>query len=117
MAKKAIKMEHVERLTRGKRSGVNIGSRAVGHHLRMFERAAYERALQARYLVIDDNSRENLSNVWNKVAVAKKWSCLILIKYPLQQRGEVLLNGKVVLNDELSAAKLEIRHLAKELNH
>jgi len=63
-------MDHVERLTKGKRSGKNIGSRAVGHHLRAFERRIYERALKDGFLIIDERSRENLWNVWQ---MAKSW--------------------------------------------
>ena len=116
MPSKTIKMEQVERLTRGKRSGANIGSRNVGHQLRAFEREIYDRALQARYLIVSKDSRENLWNVWVKVANAKKWSCLILVKETRQDRGEIFQDEELVYAGELAAAKIEIRRLAKALN-
>jgi len=64
-----IEMEHIDRLSRGKKSGINIGSRAVGHHLFKFEREIYERSLKKKYLEIDARSRGNLVNLWDKVCI------------------------------------------------
>lgn len=41
-----IKIEHIDALSRGKKSGIKLGSRAVPHHLYAYERYEYERALK-----------------------------------------------------------------------
>jgi hypothetical protein len=43
---KPIKQEHIDALSRGRKSGINIGSRAIPHHLYKYEQAEYERALK-----------------------------------------------------------------------
>lgn len=78
--KPKIKIEHIDRLSRGKKSGINIGSRAVAHHLHPFERAIYDRSLKKRFLDIDERSRDNLLNLWEKVCIAKGWVNIVLIK-------------------------------------
>jgi len=40
-----IKIEHIDNLSKWKKSGNNIGSRAIWHHLYAFERWKYERAV------------------------------------------------------------------------
>jgi ribosomal protein S25 len=126
MAKPQFKLEHVERLTRGKRSGVNIGSRAVSHHLRPHERRRYERAKKTGYLELTVQDRENLWHVWEKVCAAKNWHVLVLMKDTANakatihhaQSASVIHGAKVVQRSELelSLAKQEIRHLAQQLN-
>lgn len=112
MSKTRFKMDHVERLTRGKRSGKNIGSRAVGHHLREFERDIYERALNDGFLVIDERSRENLWNVWQKVGQAGNCPAYILLKDTKSSSGEIYKGDECIFSGELSVAKKEIRRLA-----
>ena len=112
MKKVNFKMDHVERLTRGKRSGKNIGSRAVGHHLRAFERSIYERALKDGFLVIDERSRENLWNVWQKVGQARNQPAYILLKNTNSSSGQIYKGDECVFSGELSAAKKKIRRLA-----
>jgi hypothetical protein len=41
-----IKLEHIDALSKGKKSGIKLGSRAVPHHLYAYEREEYERALK-----------------------------------------------------------------------
>ena len=41
-----VKLEHIDGLSKGQKSGIKIGSRAVPHHLYAYEREAYERALK-----------------------------------------------------------------------
>ena len=41
-----IKLEHIDALSKGKKSGIKLGSRAVPHHLYLYEREEYERALK-----------------------------------------------------------------------
>lgn len=115
MKKPNFKMDHVERLTKGKRSGKNIGSRAVGHHLRAFERSIYERALNDGFLVIDDRSRENLWNVWQKVGEARNCPAYILLKDTKTAKGEIYEGESCIFSGALDDAKKEIRRLAKAL--
>ena len=111
MNKLNFKMDHVERLTKGKRSGKNIGSRGVGHHLRAFEREIYERALDDGFLVIDERSRENLWNVWQKVGQARGCPAYILFKNTNAAIGEIYNGEELIFTGELSKAKKEIRRL------
>jgi len=111
MTKATFKMDHVERLTKGKRSGKNIGSRAVGHHLRAFERSIYERALNDGFLIIDERSRENLWNVWQKVGEAKDMPAYILLKDTKAGTGEIFKGEECVFSGELALAKKEVRRL------
>lgn len=111
MNKSNFKMDHVERLTKGKRSGKNIGSRGVGHHLRAFEREIYERALDDGFLVIDERSRENLWNVWQKVGQARGCPAYILFKNTNAAIGEIYNGEELIFTGELSKAKKEIRRL------
>ncbi|GHA01080.1 hypothetical protein GCM10008090_07720 [Arenicella chitinivorans] len=126
MANPRFKLEQVERLTRGHRSGVNIGSRAVGHHLRPHERKQYERALRAGYLELTQRDRENLWHVWEKVCTAKDWHLLVLVKDTANgtatvyhsRSASVIRDATVVQRTELELglAKQEIRNLAAKYN-
>jgi len=113
MPKNTFNMDHVERLTRGKRSGKHIGSRAIGHHLKTFEREIYQRALKDGFIVVDERSRENLWNVWLKVAEARDHPVLILVKNTQNNQGDIYLADKQLFSGNLSKAKQEIRRLAK----
>lgn len=73
-----IKLEHIDNLRRGLKSGVKIGSRATPHHLYKYEEEKYERALKNRFLEITDKDRINLENLWEKVCIAKDWENFIL---------------------------------------
>lgn len=75
-----LKLEHIDALSRGRKSGINIGSRAVPHHLYLYERGEYERALRRGYLTIDRRSRPNLANLWMLVCQSRDQECLILEK-------------------------------------
>lgn len=109
-------MDHVERLTKGQRSGKNIGSRAVGHHLRAFERKIYERALTDGYLTIDQRSRENLWNVWQKVGAARGCPAYILLKDTKAAIGEIFEGEERIFSGALADAKREIRRLASQVD-
>jgi hypothetical protein len=41
-----VKIEHIDALSKGKKSGIKLGSRSVPHHLYLYEREEYERALK-----------------------------------------------------------------------
>lgn len=43
---KKIKIEHIDALSKGKKSGIKIGSRAVPHHLYNYEREEYDQAIK-----------------------------------------------------------------------
>ena len=66
-----LKLEHIDNLRRGKKSGSKIGSRGTPHHLFKHETFLYEKALKERYLTIDIKSRVNLKNLWSKVCIVK----------------------------------------------
>lgn len=75
-----IKEKHVERLLLGKKSGINIGSRNVPHHLYAYERETFERAIKFRFLTVSDRERPNLENIWQKYCIAKDWDYIVLKK-------------------------------------
>ena len=112
---KQFSMEHVERLTKGKKSGRNIGSRAAGHHLRAYERSIYERALKDGFLVIDERSRENLWNIWLKVGQARNHPAFILLKDTKNGSGKIYQDEQRIFSGQLSLAKKEIRRLALQV--
>lgn len=108
-----IKLDHVERLSRGKRSGANIGSRSVGHNLRPHERASYQRALSKGYLDITTRDRPNLWHVWEKACAASEWEFLVLMKDLQTDSATIYRNGKVIQQQSLAAAKLAAQQLAQ----
>ena len=75
-----MKLEHIDKLRRGKKSWAKIGSRGIAHHLYAYEQIQYERALKNQYLEINDKNRVNLSNLWEKVCRAQWWKHLVLLK-------------------------------------
>lgn len=107
-----FKLEDVDKLTRGKRSGKRIGSRAVGHHLSTFEREEYTRAGKQGFLSLPSQSRSNLWNVWEKACLARGWPFLVLIKHMnsnQDSQGEVYENDNIVFHGELKSAKDDIK--------
>lgn len=66
-----IKLEHIDNLRRGKKSGAKIGSRGTPHHLYKYEEEKYKRALKYKFLEITSKDRVNLKNLWQKVCMAK----------------------------------------------
>lgn len=104
-----IKLEHIDALSKGKKSGIRMGSRAVPHHLYEYERSEYERALRRGYLVVDITDRVNLENLWMLVAKSKDTDCLVLQKN--RGTGVVTSNGKINFEGELAEAKAYIKRL------
>lgn len=98
-------LDHVEKLSRGKRSGLNVGSRGVGHHLHVFEREIYERALKKGFLEVTARSRKNLINVWGKACLVKEWHQVVLIKDTDGIKVRVLLGEKVCFEGSLHESK------------
>ena len=110
---KQLKLDHVERLSRGKRSGMQIGSRSVGHHLRPHEREVYHRALRKAYLDIDEKQRVNLWHIWEKACMAQNWVFLVLIKDTLNNQAVVYRNSQALEPLSLDEAKKQIQSMAK----
>lgn len=109
---KKIKLDHVERLSRGKRSGINVGSRSVGHHLRPFERAHYARALTKGYLEITEKDRVNLWHIWQKACIAQDWIFLLLIKDMCKAVGTIYQGDSALDPMPLAESKRLIKELA-----
>ena len=109
---KQIKLDHVERLSHGKRSGVNIGSRSVGHYLRPYERDTYQRALKKGYLDITEKDRANLWHIWEKACLAQSWDFLVLIKDPSRGVATLYKNNEELGEASLSDVKAQIQQLA-----
>jgi hypothetical protein len=84
MAVSIMKEKHVENLTKGKKSGANIGSRGVPHRLNQHEQKQFNIAIKRRYMTLAFDSRPNLRNIWLKYAEVKQWPSLIVIR---QQDG------------------------------
>lgn len=108
---KQLKLDHVERLSHGKRSGLNIGSRSVGHYLRPHERATYQRALKKGYLDITEKDRVNLWHIWEKACLAMNQSFLVLIKDTNKSSGVIYKDNNIIIEAELSEAKRQMKNL------
>jgi hypothetical protein len=75
-----MKEKHIENLTKGKKSGANIGSRGVPHRLNQHEQKQFYIAIKRRYMTLSYDSRPNLRNIWLKYAEVKKWPSLIVFR-------------------------------------
>lgn len=109
---KKVELDHVERLSYGKRSGINIGSRSVGHYLRPYERDKYQRALKKGYLDITEKDRANLWHIWEKACLAKGWDFLILLKDQTNGSATLYRNSAIIMQAELTDTKVRIKQLA-----
>ena len=113
---KQIQLDHVERLSRGKRSGINAGSRSVAHYLRPFERAHYERALQKGYMDITEKDRANLWHIWEKASLAQDIPFLVLIKHTSSGDGTIYQDNNELETLPLKIAKEKIKKLTLKSN-
>ncbi len=104
-----IKLEHIDALSKGKKSGIRIGSRAVPHHLHTYEREEYERALRRGYLTIDARSRPNLANLWMLVSESRGKECIILTRDG--ESGTITSGSEKIFEGSLSEAKLSLKKL------
>ncbi len=109
-----ITADHVERLSRGKRSGGHVGSRGVGHHLTALERSTYQRALKTRFLVLTTKDRANLWHIWEKCCEARQWPFLVLIKNTADNQGVIYEGQQPHDAQPLVDAKNKIRLLAQQ---
>jgi len=104
-----IKIEHIDRLSKGQKSWINIWSRAVPHHLYKFEQWKYERALKNKFLEITKKDRINLINIWDKVCLAKGWPNFMLVKDTETGTSEILRDGIPVTSWDTKNLKHLIR--------
>ncbi len=106
------KEKHIERLKDGKKSGINLGSRSVPHHLRAHENAQFERAIKTRFMTLKTSDRINLTNIWEKYCEAKNWPLIFCIKKN-DGSGEVHLNQESIFSGPLEAAKKKAQEVVK----
>jgi hypothetical protein len=104
-----IKLEHIDALSKGKKSGIKIGSRAVPHHLYAYEREEYERALKRGYLTIDIRSRPNLENLWMLVCQSRGTEYIILRKDG--DKARITSGTLTIFDGHLSDAKQYLKNL------
>ena len=104
-----FKEKHVERLLKGKRSGKNIGSRNMPHHLLPYEKKKFELAIKKRVLIVDSRDRVNLRNVWEKYCQSKNWPHVLIVHY--KGEGQLFVDDDNIINGELKA----IKELAKSI--
>ncbi len=93
-----MKEKHVEKLTRGKKSGAKIGSRNVPHRLTKYEEIKFNKAIKKRFMTLQFDSRPNLKNIWLKYSEAKGWPCIIITR--LQDGSAKLLHDHANLTFE-----------------
>ncbi len=98
-----MKIEHIQQLTKGKKSWIKIWSRGMPHRLKPYEREKYERALKKKYLEINEHERINLVNIWDKTCESQWWENIIFIKNIDQATVEK--NNKIIFSWEISQAK------------
>ncbi|MBX2848612.1 MAG: hypothetical protein KTR16_09835 [Acidiferrobacterales bacterium] len=110
---KPIKIEYVYRLSRGKRSGINIGSRSVGHYLKPYEQRTFERALKNKYLEITDRERHNLWHIWEKACQALEQRFIVLVKELDRDIGKIYIDGRLAKQASLPDSKKQVRQLCK----
>lgn len=108
---KKIKLEHIERLSKWKKSGINIGSRAIPHHLYEYERKKYEFALKKWFLNISEKERVNLTNIWEKVCIAKWQDCIIFEKSTNNTSVKIYKNTDAVFQGSLEEGKKYIKNI------
>ena len=73
-----MKEKHVEKLTKGNKSGAKIGSRGVPHRLNQHEQKQFNIAIKKKFMTLAYDSRPNLRNIWLKYAEVKKWPALVI---------------------------------------
>lgn len=111
--KVSFKLEHVDRLSRGKRSGINIGSRSVGHYLKQYEREIYQRALQHGYLEVTEKTRANLWHIWEKACQAQNKPFIVLVKDIESDQGSIYKNGKLFCEGTFYNSKTLVKQVVE----
>jgi hypothetical protein len=103
-----MKLEHIDNLSKWKKSWCNIWSRKISHRLRNYEREIYERSLKKWYLEVDFKDRVNLQNLWEKVSQAKWWDNIIFIKD--KEQTKIIKNWSIIFIGTLSEWKNFIKN-------
>ncbi len=98
-----MKEKHVENLTKGKKSGIKIGSRNVPHRLKQHEQEKFSLAIKRKFLVVDFDSRENLVNIWKKYCMAKSWKYVAVEKTQTSLTYVSQLDGKIKFENRKEA--------------
>lgn len=106
-----IKQEHIDNLSRWKKSGAKIGSRKVPHHLYAYEQEKYDRAMKYKYLEITQKDRVNLENLWQKVCEARSWKHYVLVKNTDDGTAQIFRDN-IMLN---SGSNQEMKETMKTL--
>ncbi len=104
-----IKLEHIDNLRQGKKSGSKIGSRWVPHHLYKYEEEKYKRALKYRFLEITNKDRVNLRNIWQKVCLVKWWKNYVLMKNLEQAHAIIYLSDLPQMSGDIKSMKQVIK--------
>ncbi len=104
-----IKLEHIDNLSKWKKSWSNIGSRSISHRLRNYERIKYELAIKNNYLEIDIKDRLNLINLWEKICFLKKIDNIVLYKNMFDTK--IMKNWEVIFFWDLNSAKSKIKEI------
>ncbi len=86
---KDFDFEHIDRLSRGLPSGRKIGSRAIGHRLRKYERARVGRALKLGFLELDNSDRSNALNIYCLLCESQSKPVILLEKSARTARVKV----------------------------
>ncbi len=107
---KKIKEKHIERLSRGKASGINIGSRQVPHHLYQHEQTQFSLAIKYGWLTLKPKQRPNLLNLWEKYCVAQNRPLLVLKKYA-DGSAEVWQNLEVFKFETADQARAYVKNI------
>lgn len=107
-----MKIEHIDNLTKGKKSWSNIWSRWISHRLRHYERKKYEVALKNKYLQIDTKDRKNLLNIWYKVCELNSWSNIVLLRN--HDKWELYIDDKIIYESNFEDTKKELFKLLKK---
>lgn len=108
---KKIKLEHIDKLRKWKKSWINIGSRWIPHHLSQHEQETYNRALQYKFLEITIKDRVNLENIWQKVCISQTWRNYVLKKDSSTGNAEILLSDVILYTGETKLMKAKIKSL------
>jgi hypothetical protein len=105
-----IKLEHIDALSKWKKSGIRLGSRAVPHHLYAYEREEYERALKRWYLILDKTSRPNLENLW--IFVSKSYNRESIVLHKKDERWYITSDWFIIFDGTLADAKIYLKNLS-----
>ena len=105
-----MKQEHIDKLTRGKKSGAKIGSRWVPHHLYQYEQEKLDRAMKYKFLHISNKDRVNLQNIWEKICAARKWDSIIIVTDSSSLISKLFINHQLIEEWPKKILKLKVKN-------